>query len=151
MKDEKDNSTVDFIAPAQGRQAAHTPVRACAALPPAGWHKPKPQPKRGSAYARTVREDASGKVLDCVTTPSPAASLSKAYYVPVSFAAKDWSVTPRRIRSLLTAQRLEGRRETNGYWEVAYPYRFIIGTRGPALKRQQKPKRGRPKAELSAV
>lgn len=64
-----------------------------------------------------------------------------AYYVPVAFVAKDWKVSPRRIRALLAAARLEGRREVNGYWEVAYPYRFIIGTRGPALKRAQKPER----------
>lgn len=132
---------------AKAADAANAPP-ARAALPPP--RKVKPQPKRGCAYARTV-QDVSGKVPDCATTHSLAGVLNPSHFVPVSFAAKDWSVTPRRIRSLLTAQRLEGRREANGYWEVAYPYRFIIGTRGPALKRQQKPKRGRPKAELSAV
>lgn len=111
----------------------------------------KPQPKRGNSFARTVREHITGEAPACATTDSPAASLWKNYFVPVSFAAKDWNVTSRRIRALLAAQRLEGRRQENGYWEVAYPYRFIMGTRGPVLKRQQKPKRGRPKAELSAV
>lgn len=108
------------------------------------------QPKRGNGFARSVREDLPCAVPDCATSPSLEASLSKAYFVPVSFVAKDWNVTSRRIRSLLAAGRLTGRREANGYWEVAYPYRFIIGTRGPQLKRQQKPKRGRPKSEESA-
>ena len=35
--------------------------------------------------------------------------------VPVSFAAKDWGVTSRRIRALLAAGRLEGCRRDNGY------------------------------------
>lgn len=60
-------------------------------------------------------------------------------YVPVAFAALDWKVSARRIRALLAAKRLEGRREANGYWEVAYPYRFTFGQRGPALKRSRKP------------
>ena len=64
-----------------------------------------------------------------------------AHYVPVSFVAKDWKVSSRRIRVLLTSFRLEGLRRENGYWEVAYPYRFTFGLRGPALKRQQKPER----------
>lgn len=78
---------------------------------------------------------------------APAVSSFERSYVPVSFVAKDWNVTPRRIRALLAAQRLQGRREANGYWEVAYPYQITIGTRGPDLKRQRKPKRGRPKLE----
>jgi hypothetical protein len=60
-------------------------------------------------------------------------------YVPVSFVAQDWKVTPRRIRSLLSDSRLEGRRLENGYWEVAYPYRYTFGTRGPDLTRGKKP------------
>jgi hypothetical protein len=77
------------------------------------------------------------------------------YFVPVSFVAKDWSVTPRRIRALLAVGRLQGRLQENGYWEVMYPYSFTFGTRGPSLKRQQKPaKRAKPtsgKPELRAV
>lgn len=119
-----------------------------AALPPARGQVVKS--KRGNWVERQIREAAAGEVSACATTDNPAV-INKSYFVPVSFAAKDWNVTPRRIRSLLTAMRLEGRRQDNGYWEVAYPYRFIIGTRGPVLKRQQKPKRGRPKVELRAV
>lgn len=60
-------------------------------------------------------------------------------YVPVSFAARDWKVSARRIRALLADSRLEGIRRDNGYWEVAYPYRFTFGKCGPALKRSHKP------------
>lgn len=63
------------------------------------------------------------------------------YYVPVSFVAKDWKVTPRRIRALLSAGRLAGRVRENGYWDVVFPYSFIFGMRGPSLKRQQKQER----------
>jgi hypothetical protein len=69
-------------------------------------------------------------------------------FVPVSFVAKDWKVTPRRIRSLLAAGRLAGRVQQNGYWEVRYPYFLSLGTRGPSLKHQQ---RVAAKAERRAV
>jgi hypothetical protein len=62
-------------------------------------------------------------------------------FVPVTTAAKDWKVSTRRIRALLTEGRLQGVRRDNGYWEVAYPYNFTFGQRGPALKRSQKPER----------
>ena len=58
--------------------------------------------------------------------------------VPVSFVAKDWKVTPRRIRALLAAGRLEGRAQENGYWEVLWPYRVTLGSRGPSPKREKK-------------
>jgi len=60
------------------------------------------------------------------------------YFVPVAFAAKDWNVIPRRIRALLSAGRLAGRKEENGYWGVLYPYAVTLGRRGPVLKRQKK-------------
>jgi hypothetical protein len=62
-------------------------------------------------------------------------------FVLVSFVAKAWNVTPRRIRALLSAGRLAGRVQDNGYWEVLYPYAVKIGTRGPALQHQQKSER----------
>ena len=108
------------------------------------------KPKRGNSYARTIQEEVSGKLPACVIADNPKA-ISPRHFVPVSFVANDWKVTARRIRFLLTAERLEGRRSDNGYWEVAYPYRFLIGTRGPALKRSQPAKRGRPKLALVAV
>lgn len=64
-----------------------------------------------------------------------------AYFVPVSFVAQDWKVTPRRIRALLREGRLQGRVLSNGYWEVHFPYIYLFGTRGPALKRTQKQER----------
>jgi hypothetical protein len=71
-------------------------------------------------------------------------------FVPVSFVAKDWNVTPRRIRALLAAGRLFGRLQANGYWEVRFPYSFTFGTRGPSLKRQQRPKK-RPRLVVDNV
>jgi hypothetical protein len=62
-------------------------------------------------------------------------------YVPVSFVATDWNVTPRRIRALLAVRRLAGRLLANGYWEVLHPYVLTLGTRGPALKCTQKSER----------
>lgn len=73
-------------------------------------------------------------------------------YLPVSHVAKDWQVTPRRIRALLDTGRLAGRRQANGYWEVRYPYYLSLGTRGPSLRHQNRvaAKRSR-KVELKAV
>lgn len=110
----------------------------------------KVRPKRGDSVTRSVRElsSTSENMPKCVKKTG--GLFWEANYVPVSFVANDWKVTPRRIRSLLAEKRLEGRQLENGYWEVAYPYRYIMGMRGPVLKRQQAPKRGRPKsAELT--
>lgn len=57
--------------------------------------------------------------------------------VPVSSVAREWGVSPRRVRVMLTEGRLAGRLLPNGYWEVYYPYRYVFGTRGPALRRQR--------------
>jgi len=127
------------------------PPQAATAHPPQGGalagKRGKAQPKRGSAFARRREDVPSSKapIPDCATNSAPASALWGNYFVPVSFAANDWKVTSRRIRSLLAEGRLTGRRLDNGYWEVAYPYQYYIGTRGPALKRSQLPKRGRPK------
>jgi hypothetical protein len=145
MKDEHDKYTLELGSPMPAPRPAGARCQA-------GEAKTKPIPRRGNAYARTVQDDPLGlaKIPACATSDHPASVFNRTHYVPVSFVAKDWSVTPRRIRSLLAAQRLEGRRQENGYWEVVYPYHFIIGTRGPVLKRQQAPKRGRPKLAWSA-
>lgn len=63
----------------------------------------------------------------------------ESYYVPVMFAALDWGVSVRRIRYLLTAGRLHGRRNSNGTWLVMHPYVFTFGRRGPPLKRYNRP------------
>jgi hypothetical protein len=57
-------------------------------------------------------------------------------WLPVSVVAKDWGVTPRRVRALLETLRLGGRRQENGYWEVCYPYSVTEGRRGPLPRRQ---------------
>lgn len=74
-----------------------------------------------------------------------------ANYVPVSLAAKDWNVSARRVRALLAAGRLAGQLQPNGYWQVRFPYLFTFGTRGPALKRSQKPEKRPKKSELRVV
>lgn len=66
-------------------------------------------------------------------------------FVPVSSVARDWGISSRRVRMMLTEGRLDGRQLENGYWEVSYPYNYVFGTRGPAIKRQrdlpEKPKK----------
>lgn len=57
--------------------------------------------------------------------------------VPVSSVARDWGISSRRVRAMLAEGRLEGRQLASGYWEVFYPYRYVIGTRGPATTRQK--------------
>jgi hypothetical protein len=61
--------------------------------------------------------------------------------VPVSSVAREWGISPRRVRVMLAEGRLAGRMLDNGYWEVFYPYQYVFGTRGPAMKRQQKQER----------
>jgi hypothetical protein len=77
--------------------------------------------------------------------PAGAAPLLSAgrfgYTVPVSFVAKDWNVSARRIRTLLTESRLKGGRTENGYWLVFWPYELTLGTRGPALMQRKKTER----------
>ena len=81
----------------------------------------------------------TGKLPKCAERKPAMRYSNYAHFVPVSFVAKDWKVTTRRIRALLAAGRLTGQLQPNGYWEVRYPYIFTMGTRGPSLKRQQKP------------
>ena len=98
-------------------------------------------PSRPFSYGRSVTDEkSSSEPLPKGSRPASASWLLRSSaYVPVSFVAKDWNVTARRIRALLTAGRLAGRVQDNGYWEVQFPYSFIFGTRGPSLKRQKKP------------
>lgn len=138
MKDENDHYTAEIIqlpAAAGGVGTKHPTPQGCGALPIETKAKPfdgrksvmdrqtefAPKPKEGRlAYSNGIQ------------------SIS---FVPVAFAAKDWSVTPRRIRALLAEGRLAGQMQPNGYWEVRYPYLYTFGTRGPSLKRQQRPKK----------
>ncbi len=102
---------------------------------PHGLSADLPQSVRKHATGSDRAPSAKPVLLDA---PGALPAARQVRYVPVSFAALDWKVSARRIRALLAAKRLEGRREANGYWEVAYPYRFTFGRRGPALKRAQK-------------
>lgn len=56
--------------------------------------------------------------------------------LPVSMVAKEWVVSPRRVRALLLAGRLAGQQGENGYWEVCYPYTITEGRRGPQMRRK---------------
>lgn len=55
--------------------------------------------------------------------------------VPAAAVARDWGISSRRVRLMLTEGRLAGERQSNGYWVVFYPYRYTLGTRGPVLNR----------------
>lgn len=112
---------LQLSAPARGAVAASRPI-----------HRP-----------RVFDEQSNDAPLPKVAERRPAAAFGAyAHFVPVSFVAKDWQVTPRRVRTLLAEGRLVGQCQANGYWEVRYPYIFTMGTRGPALKRNQKPAKG---------
>lgn len=138
MKDPHDKVTLELVgaAPAQpGADAA-----------PQGQRRPAARKRAEPFQVFRSRQDEQSAV-----EPRPkcarlvmAPGMFGGNYVPVSFAAKDWKVSPRRIRALLADGRLLGRLLENGYWEVAHPYQFTMGTRGPGLKRHQRPP-GKPK------
>jgi hypothetical protein len=94
-----------------------------------------------AAPAASIVDDAASAAQQppAVASPGEFHGMRFVRYVPVAYAARDWKVSARRIRALLAESRLEGIRRANGYWEVAYPYRFTFGQRGPALKRSHKP------------
>ncbi|MDD2721675.1 MAG: hypothetical protein PHH47_10250 [Gallionella sp.] len=112
--------------------------------------------RRDDPVAKPNRFDYSHSVLDeksSVQRPPKVANLciTGGRFVPVSFVARDWGVTPRRIRALLADGRLLGRVLDNGFWEVKFPYSFTFGTRGPSLKRQQRREKRPKKPELKVV
>lgn len=82
-------------------------------------------------------------ILDALQEAKQRERLLLDSFVPVSLVAKDWKITPRRVRVLLAAGRLAGRQLENGYWEVAYPYTMTEGRRGPCLRKygQKSPER----------
>lgn len=148
MKDEHDKYTADFEPLEQGEAVpgAGTPHLAQAAKE----RKPVPMPQPKKQARRPKQFDSYRSVMDVdsFVAPKPegaklviAPGIEGGHFVPVSFVAKDWNVTPRRIRALLCEGRLLGRLQVNGYWEVRFPYSFTFGTRGPGLKRQQKQER----------
>ncbi len=129
MKDEHDNSTGELLP-----QAAGGGVAAVAAMPDApalaqveGKHKRLP---RQSVYRPPAgaKPEKDGHPLGFGRS-----------VVPVSSVARDMGISPRRVRVMLAEGRLAGQQLENGYWQVFYPYRYILGTRGPALTRQRNP------------
>jgi len=74
-------------------------------------------------YAQPVK--AEGVPPSCQLIPS-----TECCSVPVAMAAKDWKVTPRRIRFLLNEGRLEGHRGLNAYWLVCLILPLPLHIRG---------------------
>lgn len=77
---------------------------------------------------------AENKAADLVNVAIQRNKQGMETWLPVSMVALQFQVTPRRIRALLTAGRLTGRVQENGYWEVRYPFGFKFGTRGPKIR-----------------
>lgn len=133
MKDPNDKVTLELVEAA--------PPQPGADAAPQGQRRPAAR-KRAKGFqiyrSRQDGQSASEPLPKCAKRVLAPGMLG-GNFVPVSFAAKDWKVSPRRIRALLADGRLLGRLLDNGYWEVAFPYQFTMGTRGPGLKRHQRP------------
>lgn len=127
MKDEHDNPTVELAQVAQAGAAVH---------PVGGTARPQARPLIRDLVVDEQTE--FKEPPECAERKAAFRYGSYGNFVPVSFVARDWNVSTRRIRALLAAQRLVGQLQPNGYWEVRYPYIFTMGTRGPELKRTQK-------------
>lgn len=139
MKDEHDKCTLELVEAAT-TGGARALERGTADGVASNEEKPKPKRlPRQSAY----RPPQGAKPAD----PSNwAGNLNSV--VPVSSVARDWGISSRRVRTMLTEGRLSGRQLENGYWEVFYPYRYVFGTRGPEIKRQRNlPPPTRPKRQ----
>ncbi|NNM80450.1 MAG: hypothetical protein HKM01_08360 [Gallionella sp.] len=111
------------------------PVRAAAAPVPQGQAGKAKQEK---PKARRLPRQSLGNPPPGAMPEHPGGflGLSRAV-VPVSAVARDWGISSRRVRVMLVEGRLEGRQLENGYWQVFHPYRYVFGTRGPAIKRQR--------------
>jgi hypothetical protein len=128
MKDEHDRFTAELH---------HLPQRA------GGYGCAEAQTCPPAARPLVVDERSSkSKLPACAKlVPNAGGSGYSQIYVPLAFVAKDWGVSTRRIRFLLAAGRLDGRKLDNGYWEVRYPYMYSFGVRGRDLKRRSRPER----------
>lgn len=128
MKDEHDNSTADLLPTPQSAEAV-----------PAG------QARVAGGKAKRLPNQSSSMPPPDAKPAVPGMPLGFGRsVVPVASVAREWGISPRRVRNMLAEGRLMGRRLENGYWEVYYPYSYILGTRGPGLKRQQRSP-GKPK------
>ncbi|MDP2759870.1 MAG: hypothetical protein Q8O64_05610 [Sideroxyarcus sp.] len=157
----KENAIVGTPAQAQAGIARFTGQDCCAA---AGSAQREPGERPAASLSKRIHPRKPFPEFRAVvdeqseyTQPPKGAKLVWAsgsaggHFVPVSFVAKDWNVTARRIRALLAAGRLAGRVQENGYWEVRFPYLLTFGTRGPVLKRQQRQPDKPKNPELKAV
>lgn len=115
MKDEHDNRTVDLLPAATAGGRGTSTAGGASGSPTA----------REMKFAK-LEMDRGYRAREGLTT-----------YLPVSLVAKEWRVTPRRVRVLLSEGRLAGRQQENGYWEVAYPYTITEGRRGPLMSRSR--------------
>lgn len=145
MKDEHDKSTIDLVeSQPMAEQSASADARSAAGIPPSnGIAASIKKRKTKRPFNRFVVDEKTefAEPPKCADRKPAARFGPFANFVPVSFVAKDWQVSSRRVRALLSAGRLFGQMQPNGYWEVRYPYIFTMGTRGPSLKRQQKPEK----------
>lgn len=127
MKDEHDTHTVDLAGSSvterdpQGR------------VPPSIPHA------NGTRYLRSLPRYIEGgnqlPMEDSIHEVRKQFHFNTQSFLPVSLVAKDWQVSPRRVRTLLAAGRLAGRQGSNGVWEVCFPYIVSEGSRGPASRR----------------
>lgn len=140
MKDENDIKTGELlpfpaIGGGGGEQRAHTATAGAAK----GKHKRLPQQSTND-QPDGARPAEGGLPLGWGRS-----------VISVSSVARDWGISSRRVRVMLQEGRLEGRQLENGYWEVYFPYRYVLGTRGPQLQRNRNlPKKSpysRPKRE----
>ena len=154
MKDKFDEVTGEIprlsLVPAAAGEAACPPTAVSGMQQPVITRKPKRLPGQ-SIYnppegARPLIPAGFEELSEGEAWKS---GLLSGWVVPVSFVAKDWRVSSRRIRVLLAEGRLQGRQQENGYWEVYYPYRHIMGRRGPPLRRSRKPKKAEQIEECS--
>lgn len=132
MKDEHDKRTLELVE-------AATPAGA----------RPHGRIPAGVASIQIVKPAPALKSQDALYVAEQRAKQQMESWLPATLVAHSFGVTPRRIRFLLSSGRLVGRQLENGYWEVSYPYRYVMGRRGPKLQ-MQRPKEVK-KVELRAV
>lgn len=110
MKDEHDKSTVDLV-----ERTEHVPQGRA----PYSLKVVRPEPALKTEHAIYIAQQRARQQMES--------------WLPVALVAKDLCVSPRRIRALLDAERIAGRRLENGYWEVKFPYTITAGRRGPLV------------------
>lgn len=54
-------------------------------------------------------------------------------YATVPQVAKRLKISDRRVRQLLTAGRMRGYKQPNGFWLISWPLQISSGNRGPDM------------------